>query len=125
MPKLIKWFSASPVAGKVIAAPQEPMPRRVGDDFEFPDVKIKKGLADPHDFAAWLVDEGVQTVESCPDLHELWTSYSMIHGYQYASKLKVTYLVSRCCFIEKWRDRSANNATKYRVHQSIKQSKAA
>ena len=125
MLNLSKWFSASPVAVKVIAAPQEPMPRRVGDDFDFPDVKIKKGLADPYDFAAWLVNEGVQTVESCPDLHELWTSYSMIHGYQYASKLKVTYLVSRCCFIEKWRDRSANNATKYRVHQSIEQSKAA
>ena len=58
MLNLSKWFSASPVAVKVIAAPQEPMPRRVGDDFQFPDVKIKKGLADPHDFAAWLVNEG-------------------------------------------------------------------
>lgn len=125
MPNFYKWFSVSPVAGKVIADPQEPMPRRVGDDFDFPDVKIKKGLADPHKFAAWLVNEGVQTVESCPDLHELWTSYSMIHGYQYASKLKVSYLVSRCHFIEKWRDRSAKNATKYRVHQTIEQSKAA
>lgn len=92
-------------AGNILPAGAEP--------FEWPD--FGDGEPDVDAFIDWCMDVDVDAFESINSMRIAHDEFACLTGRQALTNRKLACLIKHCDRIEKWRDRQAGNATRYRI----------